>query len=148
MHFNKLFSTISSSTIWGEAYPTRILWTTMLSMSDVYGEVHASIPGLARQANITIDECRAGLQTLLSPDPDSRTKDHDGRRIKEIDGGWQLLNHAKYRAIISREDKKRKDRERIAAERAAAKAQEGLQRAAEEPPPATDDVDEFKNLEP
>jgi hypothetical protein len=37
------------------------------------------------------------------PDPDSRTKDFEGRRIDTIEGGWLLLNHSKYRAIQSDE---------------------------------------------
>jgi hypothetical protein len=38
---------------------------------------------------------------LLSPDPDSRTEDYEGRRIEVVDGGWRLINHAKYRAKMS-----------------------------------------------
>jgi hypothetical protein len=39
----------------------------------------------------------------MSPDPDSRTPEHEGRRIEVIDGGWRLLNHEKYRAIRDEE---------------------------------------------
>jgi hypothetical protein len=42
----------------------------------------------------------------MAPDPDSRTKTNEGRRIKEIDGGWVLLNHGKYRSI--RDDEERR----------------------------------------
>jgi len=34
---------------------------------------------------------------LKSPDPYSRTKQDEGRRIKEVEGGWLVLNHKKYR---------------------------------------------------
>jgi hypothetical protein len=44
------------------------------------------------------------LDCFLAPDPDSRTKDDEGRRIEEIDGGWLLLNHAKYRKMASKEE--------------------------------------------
>jgi hypothetical protein len=43
------------------------------------------------------------ITTFLSPDPDSRTPEHEGRRIEVIDGGWRLLNHEKYRAIRDEE---------------------------------------------
>ena len=49
----------------------------------------------------------------MSPDPDSRTKDHGGRRIEEIDGGWRLLNHAKYKAIRDEEAIKESKRKYI-----------------------------------
>ena len=103
--FTKLFSSITASTVWAESNATRIVWITMLAMTDSCGCVYASIPGLARIAIVTPDEVRTALACFLAPDPDSRTKDHEGRRIKEIDGGWQLLNYEKYSHAKAREDK-------------------------------------------
>lgn len=82
----------------------------MLALADRHGEVFASVPGLARRAGVTIDETEKALQCLLSPDPYSRTKDFDGRRIEEIDGGWVLLNHPKYRALMSEEERREYNR--------------------------------------
>lgn len=79
---------------------------TMLAMSDASGNVWGSIPGLARIANITIEQCEEALTCFLSPDPYSRTKENDGRRVAEVDGGWLLLNHGKYRAIRSAEERR------------------------------------------
>ncbi|MDA1056058.1 MAG: hypothetical protein O3C40_37230 [Planctomycetota bacterium] len=106
MQFTKLFSSILDSTIWQEAKETKLVWVTMLAMCDRIGEVHASIPGLAVRAGVSIAECEAALACLMSPDPYSRTKDHEGRRVKEIDQGWELLNHAKYRALLSAEERR------------------------------------------
>jgi uncharacterized phage protein (TIGR02220 family) len=64
------------------------------------------VPGLAVIARVSTEECRAALATLSSPDPDSRTKEHEGRRIREVDGGWLLLNYAKYRAKLSAEERR------------------------------------------
>lgn len=112
MHYTKLFSSIITSTIWREDNPTRLLWVTMLALADQHGEVHGSVPGLAAMANLTVPDCESALHKLLSPDPYSRTKDSDGRRIEEIDGGWCLINHPKYRALASKEDAKVKHAER------------------------------------
>lgn len=95
--YTKLFSSILDSTVWLETNPTRIVWITMLAKADQFGEVAASVPGLAHAACVTLEECQAALATFLAPDEHSRTKDFDGRRIEAIDGGWVLLNHAKYR---------------------------------------------------
>src|ERR1051325_7827971 len=99
--FTKLFSSITESSIWMEPDATRLVWITMLAMSDQNGFVFGSVPGLAHRARVSIEDCRAALRTLLEPDHESRTPDHEGRRIAVVDGGWALLNHAKYRKILS-----------------------------------------------
>lgn len=95
----KLFGSILDSSIWSSSLSTKILWVTMLAMADEEGIVDAAVPGLARRAGITVEQCEAGLAELLAPDLHSRTKEHEGRRIEEVDGGWLVLNHAKYREI-------------------------------------------------
>lgn len=134
----KLFSTIATSTIWSEPLPTRVVWITMLAVSGRNGEVLASIPGLARLANVTLPECEAALQTLLSPDPYSRTEDHEGRRIEKIDGGWRLLNFAKYRERMSQDEKRERQRRWIAEKRAKDKSEDGQGDTAEPEPPAVE----------
>lgn len=95
--YTKLFSSIIASTIWREEKETKIVWITMLAMADKNGSVEASIPGLADMARVSVKECEKALKCLESADPYSRTKEHGGRRIEPVDGGWLVLNHAKYR---------------------------------------------------
>lgn len=111
-NYTKLFNSIVTSTIWTEDDKTRIVWITMLAMSDQNGEVHASVPGLARVSGVSLYDCESALVKLSSPDAYSRTPDHQGRRISPIDGGWELLNHRKYRAMASREDEKKANADR------------------------------------
>ena len=112
MAYTKLFNSIVTSTIWLETDRTRIVWITMLALADQNGEVQASIPGLAHVAGVPVEDCRSALAKFLAPDVDSRTKDDEGRRIEEIEGGWSLLNHAKYRALASGVDRLEKAAER------------------------------------
>lgn len=107
-HYVKLFSSIVHSTIWDEEPAISKLWVTMLAISDQHGEVAVPIPGLARLARISVETCESGLAKFQQPDKYSWTKDNEGRRIEEIDGGWRLLNYAKYRQMISESDKKEK----------------------------------------
>lgn len=109
--YTKLFRSIAASTIVSEPLATRWLWVTMLSQADKAGKVYASVPGLARMANITLAECEAGLQCFLSPDAYSRTADNEGRRIEAFDGGWRLLNHGKYDAMRNEAERREKKRE-------------------------------------
>jgi hypothetical protein len=120
--YAKLFSQIIHSTIWREDKATKVLWVTMLAMADKDGVVEASLPGLADAARIELEECLTGLQVLMNPDPYSRTKDFDGRRIMEVDGGWALLNYPKYRAIKSEEEVREKNRQKVADWRASKRA--------------------------
>lgn len=98
----KLFGTILDSSIWATNLATRVVWITMLAMADEEGIVSASTAGLARRAGVSARECRAALKVLSAPDPDSRTKAVQGRRIRALEGGWQLINYRKYREIRTR----------------------------------------------
>lgn len=104
--FTKLFSTIVTSTIWREDDKTRIIWITMLALADADGKVDASIPGLADAAHVSLGRCEKALTKLLSSDKYSRTQEFEGRRIKEVDGGWLLLNYRKYREKLSQEERR------------------------------------------
>jgi hypothetical protein len=110
--YTKLFGSILASTVWELPLPTKVVWITMLAMADRHGEVQASVPGLAKFAGVTIPECEAALAAFLAPDSYSRSKDNDGRRIVESDGGWRLLNHRKYTQMLSADDKRERDAER------------------------------------
>jgi hypothetical protein len=109
--YNKLFSSITESTIWSEPHTTRIVWVSMMARMDRYGRVFASVPGLAHLSNVTIEECLEALHTLGEPDKWSRTPDNEGRRIVKIDGGWRLLNAVKYRDFRDEEYRRSKNAE-------------------------------------
>lgn len=96
----------------------------MLAMADKNGRIWSSIPGLANRARVSIQEAEEALETFLSPDPYSRTPEHEGRRIEPIDGGWALLNHAKYRALRDSEERKEYKREWIKERRAVDKCRQ------------------------
>lgn len=111
--YAKLFSSIVTSSIWTEDDRTRIVWITLLALADKHGEVHASIPGLARVAGVPLEACELAISKFLGPDQFSRTPDFDGRRIVAIDGGWEILNYLKYRRMASAEDRKEQTAERV-----------------------------------
>lgn len=110
--YTKLFASITESTIWTEPAGTRLVWITMLAKANRHGEVYASVPGLARLANVSLEDAERALTTFLSPDKYSRTPDHEGRRIEPIDGGWRLLNFAKFDRQRSEIEAKEREAER------------------------------------
>ena len=104
--YTKLFSSIVTSTIWREDDKIRIVWITLLALKNRHGQVSGSIPGLASAANVSIQDCEASLAKLKSPDKYSRSQEFEGRRIADIDGGWQILNHMKYRNAMSEDERR------------------------------------------
>ena len=119
MTFTKLFSSITESSIWMQDDHTRIVWIAMLAMADKRGRVWASVPGLANRSRVPVASVERAIGIFLAPDTYSRTKDNQGQRVAEIDGGWRLLNHQKYRDM--RDDEDRREQNREAQQRARAK---------------------------
>lgn len=107
--YTKLFGSILRSSVWLTPAHVRLVWITMLALADRDGVVESSVPGLAIAAGVERAQCEQALALFLAPDPDSRTPDHEGRRIEVVDGGWRLLNHGKYADKMSEEDRREKD---------------------------------------
>jgi hypothetical protein len=123
-----IFRSIVQSTVWQTCPSTRCVWFAMMVLADRNGIVEGSLPGLAREAVVSLEECEQALATFMSPDKYSRTKTEEGRRVAEVDGGWQILNYAKYR------DKLLEMRAAEANRRRVAKCRAGSKDRAESPP--------------
>lgn len=93
-----LFASLVTSSVWRtEPDHVRIAWVTMLAMADSRDVFESSIPGLADFARITIEQAEDAIRRLSDPDKYSRTEEYEGRRIEKVDGGWHILNRAKFR---------------------------------------------------
>lgn len=101
MSYTKLYSTILDSSIWSSSDSTRLVWITMLAMATKNGIVHASIDGLARRANVSLDAARTAIDELSSPDENDKSGVRGGRRIVPMQGCWQLVNFEFYRETRS-----------------------------------------------
>ena len=110
--YAKLFDSIVHSTIWDEEMHVKVVWVTMLAIADPKGYVWASVPGLAHVARVSRDQCTDALARLVAPDPDSRTKEHEGRRLEAVDGGWFVFNYEKYRRLRDEDERRANSRER------------------------------------
>ncbi|MGH7867631.1 MAG: hypothetical protein ACREP9_08390 [Candidatus Dormibacteraceae bacterium] len=78
----------------------RILWTTILAIKGAEGMVEMNVRGLARRANLTVAETKEALAFLESPDEDSTSTEHEGRRLEKVPTGWKVLNHTKYQEKV------------------------------------------------
>jgi hypothetical protein len=116
--FTKLFASIIHSTVWREDMHVKVVWVTMLAMADRNGRVFSSLPGLADASRVSLEQCTDALSRLSSPDEYSRTKTNEGRRIKDIDGGWELYNYLKYREARDADERRIQTREAVSRHRA------------------------------
>ncbi len=103
---------ILSSSVWAEADHVRLVWLTLLILCDLEGYVGAAVPGIARAAGVTLEKARDALARLQEPDPDSRTKANDGRRVEPADRGFKILNFREHLDRLSAERAKTRDRVR------------------------------------
>lgn len=122
MPFVKLDTGILNSTLWIEREcreifitsllmaepkevlsPTETLETSTLNTTGFvvppgwYGFVAAASVGIIRRALVDSEAGIQALNKLASPDPESRSKDFEGRRMVRVDGGYIVLNYMKYR---------------------------------------------------
>jgi len=98
----------------------------MLLLCDALGNFEMPIPGIARRAAVTVDEAMDALRVLESPDPHSRSKEEEGRRI--IRAGeeclWHIVNYEKYRSKKDADAIRRQVAERVAKSRSSRKVQD------------------------
>lgn len=116
--YAKLFSSILRSSIWAEPLETKIVWITMLALSDRYGYVGASIPGIAQASGVPVQKAAEAIERFLAPDEWSRSKEFDGRRIEVADRGWTILNYERFRDMRDEEARREYERDRKRAQRA------------------------------
>ena len=112
MPFTKLDQGILQSSIMAADPVTFKVWIALLAAAGADGMARVAPTYLAAVCHLPTEDVRRALNTLTAPDPDSRTPDNAGRRIERVDGGWQLLNYAKYRRQGSVEAVREYERER------------------------------------
>ena len=116
--FAKLYGDrLAQSSLLDRDVATRWIFVFMLSQADADGRYRcASVAGLARVAAVTLEQAEKAVRDLEGPDADSTTKDHEGRRILRIPGGWQITAYQAYREYRTRKQvqeaaKKKRQRE-------------------------------------
>lgn len=118
--YGKLFASMYEGTLYGQ-WQGIVTLQQLVILADADGVVDMTPPAIAARTSIPLDIIEAGLKQLSEADRYSRTPVEDGRRIVLIDEdrpwGWRIVNYRYYRDLASREDKKEKDRQRIAEKR-------------------------------
>lgn len=102
--YSKLDCGIVDSSLWEMPHEYLRVWIAMLAKTDATGYVRVAAPAMARLCHLTREDFDRIIDAYCSPDPESRTSDHNGRRLEKVEGGWQILNYAKYREGLKQPD--------------------------------------------
>src|SRR6266853_3076347 len=96
--YAKLMGRITESSLMEESIPVRYCFIMLLAVADPQGYAIGTDLALARRLNMPLDEFRECVVELMRPDPDSNSKEHDGKRLIESDGerGYWIVNYVKY----------------------------------------------------
>lgn len=119
--YGKIFASLYQGTLRGKAAEI-LVFTNMIACCDKDGEVDKHPRAIADEVGLPIDQVAAAITTLESPDPESRSRAHNGARIVRISTertwGWMIVNYAKYRAIRNEDDRREQNREAVRRHRA------------------------------
>ncbi len=118
--YSKIFRQIYDGTL-ADDWRALVTFQQLLILADEQGVVDMTPGAIHRTTGIPIDIIEPGLVKLAQPDQHSRSAAEEGRRIVSIDPdrpwGWRLVNYVYYRNLATKEEKRQKDRERIAEKR-------------------------------
>lgn len=113
MSYAKIFRTIFDGSMRG-CSDLILVFVNMLCYADSFGVVDRTARAISDETGLPVERVNSAIATLEGPDPESRTPDEEGRRIVRLDAsrswGWRIVNHAKYRALCSREQNAERQR--------------------------------------
>ena len=114
--YAKVFTQIFDSSI-ADDYKLRHFFMDLLVLADPNGVVDMTPTSIAARTRMPLAAVTEYIAKLESPDPESRTPDHDGRRLEKLDEhrtwGWCILNYDRFRQTASEEQRREKTRARV-----------------------------------
>ena len=103
MSYTPLDRGLLTSTLLKEGPDVVAVWTLILASADKLGESDMQPSVAASLLRICDERAEAAFAVLSAPDPESKNKEHGGRRIRPCeDGKWLIVSHAKYQHLASR----------------------------------------------
>jgi len=97
MGFTKLDEGILQSSIIAEDSDTFKIWIALLAACKPDGIAYVSPLFLSSVCHLLPEIVLRSLDKLSNPDPYSRSVAEEGRRIRRVDGGYEIINYKAYR---------------------------------------------------
>lgn len=107
--YAKLYQQVLSSSLTEkEPIEVRGVFFMLMAAADKSGNVLGSDKTIARIINVPLEQFVDCLKELMKPDPDSGTKDYEGRRVVPLEDGrgYNLPSYAKYSGITTDEQRR------------------------------------------
>lgn len=74
------------------------VWIALLASCEADGIAYVSPVYLEAVCKMSLPAIRRALGKLAAPDPDSRSTTDEGRRIRKVEGGYEVINYQHYRS--------------------------------------------------
>lgn len=106
--YAKLFGRITESSLMEEPLEVRYSFMMLLAIAAPDGAVIGTDVAIARRLNISTEDFQRCMKALMSPDPNSNSKEHEGRRVIQNDGerGYLIVNYVTYREFRDKESRR------------------------------------------
>lgn len=109
--YGKVFESMFDGTLASRGpWQALVTFQQLIVLSSPDGVVDMTAHAISRRTSIPLDIIETGIAALMTPDPESRTPDEEGRRIVLLEDhrnwGWQIVNHRKYQALRNAEERR------------------------------------------
>ncbi|MCL5279236.1 MAG: hypothetical protein M1376_04940 [Planctomycetes bacterium] len=96
-YYGKLFPETYSGSMFGAGLAVFAVWPWIIAHKDENGIVELNPDLVAAQLGCVTQQVEEAIAYLIRPDPRSRTKTEDGRRIVRVsEFGYRVVNHESY----------------------------------------------------
>jgi hypothetical protein len=106
--YAKVFQSLFDGSLRGRSDEI-LVFVNLLTHATAQGVSDIHFKKISDETGLSMDAVKKAISCLESPDPDSRTPDDQGRRIKRIDDhrdwGWYIVNHWKYRMLGGQDER-------------------------------------------
>src|SRR5438477_11915234 len=86
-----------------------VTFQQLLILADPTGVIDMTPESIGRRTTIPLEIIAVGINALEQPDPASRRRDEEGRRIVRLDDhrawGWRIVNFVHYRNLRNNADR-------------------------------------------
>jgi len=140
--YGKIFTSIYDGSLACGNWKALVTFQQLIILADQDGVVDLTDIAIHRRTTIPLDIIKEGVSELSKPDPDSRSKTEDGRRIVKLDEdrgwGWVIVNYEFYKKLATASERREQNklsqqRSRYKRQQASASVSSGHQSSASKP---------------
>lgn len=128
-NYGKIIQGIFDSSIMSTGPVNRAIFMDSVVLAESDSVVHMSLGAFSRRTGWSLEQVREAAKVHMSPDLESSSKEHEGRRWLWVDPkneskGFLVVNRDKYKASFDSEERKRYKRDWMKLDRARRKFEE------------------------